>query len=185
MKDREKDLINEIWKDIKGYEGLYQVSNFGRIKSLERFTDHKSTGIVLQKEKIIKQRINYGYCYVNLCKESKIKGFRVHRLVAEAFIPNPNSLKQVNHKNEIKTDNRVENLEWCTCKYNINYGTGIKRRKNKLSKPILQFDMGNNFIKKWASISEIERVLKIPNPNIIKCCKGLRNKAGGYIWKYE
>ena len=185
MKDREKDLINEIWKDIKGYEGLYQVSNLGRIKSLTRLIDHKSTGIVLQKEKIKKQQKNYGYCNVILCKNSKIKYYKVHRLVAQAFIPNPYNKPFINHKNEIREDNRVENLEWCDSTYNNNYGSRNKKIALTNSKEVFQYDLDGNFIKQWKSVMEVERTLKIPNSNICKCCKGLRNKAGGYIWKYE
>ena len=106
----------EIWKDIKGYEGLYEVSNQGNIRSLK-------TG------KLRKPTNNFGYLRINLCKNNVVKFHMVHRLVAEAFIENndPN-LTQVNHKNENKQDNRVENLEWCDAKYNNNYGTKIIRQ---------------------------------------------------------
>ena len=115
--------MEEIWKDIPEYEGLYQVSNLGNIKSLE-----KSKGWCKIKEKTLKLRIDKdGYYRVILSKNSKPKMFLVHRLVAQAFIPNPNNLPEINHKNEIKTDNRVENLEWCTQLYNLHYGNRAKK----------------------------------------------------------
>ena len=111
----------EVWKDIKGYEGLYQVSNLGNVMSLHyRGTKNKKQLLKPAKDKD-------GYLSIALYKDGKTKQYRVHRLVASAFIPNPNNYSQVNHINEIKDDNRVENLEWCTAKYNNNYGD---RRKH-------------------------------------------------------
>lgn len=118
--------MKEIWKDIdeiKGidYTGLYQVSNLGRVKGLKN-------------KHILKQRLkNNGYCVLTLCKENKPKTYLVHRLVAEAFIPNPNNYPQVNHKDEDKTNNCVDNLEWCTKEYNMNYGTLIERMRTSLT----------------------------------------------------
>ena len=109
-------MTEEIWKDIPGFENKYQVSNIGHIRSL----NYKRTG----KCKIMKTPIdNTEYLQITLCKNNKKYKYKVHQLVALVFIPNPNNYPQVNHKNEIKTDNRVENLEWCTPKYNNNYGT--------------------------------------------------------------
>lgn len=175
----------EIWKDIVGYEGYYQVSNFGRIKSLSRIIDHKSMGKYISKEKILTQQTNYGYKNVILSKNGKTKYKKVHRLVAEAFISNPDNLPYINHKNENRNDNSVNNLEWCDSKYNNNYGNRNKKIAEKLSKKINQYDLEGNFIKTWDSIMQVERVLKIKNYNIVKNCKGIRNKAGEYIWKYE
>lgn len=110
-------MFVEEWRDIPGYEGLYQVSSLGRVKSLH-----------FNKWKIISQRIRgKGYYAVTLCKNKSQKDFYVHRLVAEAFIPNPNNLPQVNHKSEVKMDNFVDNLEWCDNLYNINFGTRTER----------------------------------------------------------
>ena len=107
----------EIWKDILGYEGLYQVSNYGRVRSLK-----------YGKEKILKQQINTdGYLHIDLYKNKKRKNYNVHRLVTIAFLENPNNYPQVNHKDENKQNNHIDNLEWCDYKYNCNYGT----RKNK------------------------------------------------------
>ena len=125
--------MEEIWKDKKDYEGLYQVSNLGRAKSL---INNKGQ----YREKILKHNIRNGYPSVTLCKNKKLKSFTIHRLVAEAFIPNPNNLPCVNHKDENRLNNFFNNLEWCTYSYNINYGTGLKRRSITQSKPVLQYD---------------------------------------------
>lgn len=118
----------EIWKDIKGYEGLYQISNYGNVKSLERVIEDNK-GSYIKKEKILTPTINNrGYYHIGLRNNSKTKYYYVHRLVAEAFIPNPNNYPIINHKDEDKTNNKVDNLEWCTPKYNANYGTAIQRR---------------------------------------------------------
>ena len=126
-------MNKEIWKDIKGYEGLYQVSNFGRVKSLTKY--HKTKKGYFSKERILKLiRNERGYLLVGLCKNWKKQKVFVHRLVAETFIPNPNNLPQVNHINEFEKDNNsIDNLEWCTCKYNCNYGTRNKRIKEKIT----------------------------------------------------
>ena len=117
--------MKEEWRDIKGYEGKYKISNLGRVKSLK---DSKGN----YREKILKHRNNCGYLYVDLYKNSRGKTYQVHRLVAEAFIPNPNNLPCVNHKDENPSNNCVENLEWCTTKYNANYGTRNKRVSEKM-----------------------------------------------------
>lgn len=125
----------EIWKPVVGYEGYYEVSNYGRVKRLETRVNSNRGGRAV-REKILKQIITkYGYLTVHLCVDNKRAKKKVHRLVAEAFIPNPLNLPCVNHKNEIKTDNFVENLEWCTVEYNNNYGTHQERcRQNKITK---------------------------------------------------
>ena len=124
-------ITKEIWKPIKGYEGLYEVSNLGRVKSLERICKGGHNSIRVVKEKILKQCYcgrDRDYLNVKLCKNSKSKTIQVHRLVATTFIPNPLNLPQVNHKKEFeKWNNSVDNLEWCTAKYNCNYGTHIER----------------------------------------------------------
>ena len=116
-------MQNECWKPIKDYEGIYEVSNYGRVKSLERVIYNSGTknGLYTIHEKIIKQRINkkrHGYCELSLHKNGKEKRFKVHRLVAEAFIPNPNNLPEVNHIDGNKENNHASNLEWCTSKEN-------------------------------------------------------------------
>lgn len=122
--------MTEIWKPIKGYEGLYEVSNFGQVRSVDRYVRFGRWGddqTRLRKSKLLSLKEDFGHYRVTLFKESKRKLFFVHRLVAEAFIPNPYNLPVINHKDENGHNNRVDNLEWCTVKYNVNYGTSIKR----------------------------------------------------------
>lgn len=177
--------LKEEWKDIKGYPN-YQVSNMGRVKSLERNVVRGRGGLYKIEEKILKSvKNNGGYFSVSLSKENKSKYFSVHRLVASAFLPNPDNLPQVNHINEIKTDNRVENLEWCDRSYNINFGTRNKRASASCQKPILQVTKQGKIIHKWNSVREVERELGFNRSNIIKCCKGKLKLAYGYVWKYK
>ena len=187
-------MIEEQWKDIKGYEGAYQVSNFGRVRSLDRYVNCgiRNNDKVLKKGKIIKQNISNNYLVVGLCNGKTQKSKLVHRLVAEAFILNPNNYPCVNHKNENKLNNCWYNLEWCTNKYNNNYGTRLTRiseklqNNKKLSKAVNQYDLNNNFIKKWNSAKQVERELGISNAHINKCCQNKEHyrTSGGYIWKY-
>lgn len=174
----------EIWKDIKNYEGLYQVSNFGNVKSLERKIKRLEHTKKIN-EKLLKKVIDKtGYYIVGLSKNNKNKKICVHRLVIEAFVPNINNLPCVNHKDENKLNNNLDNLEWCDYKYNNNYGTVKERMKKIKGKPVYQYDLFNNFIKKWESSMEVQRILNIPQSNVSKCCLGKRNRAGGYIWKH-
>lgn len=122
----------EVWKDIQGYEGLYQVNSLGEIKSLSHKTQNRQ-GVYYTNNKILKSTLNNkGYLTVKLTKQGKQKGFKIHRLVAIAFIKNELNLPQVNHKDENKENNKVDNLEWCTNKYNANYGTKAKRQGDKI-----------------------------------------------------
>ncbi len=183
-------MEKEIWKDIKGFEGIYQVSSMGRVKSLPKIK--KCFGKdYLTKEKIIKPYINtYGYQSVGLIRNKKVKRCVIHRLVALNFIPNLNSKikTQVNHINEIKTDNRVVNLEWVTAKENINHGTAreriIKSQQKIRTKAVLQYDLNLKLIKRWRSTRSAERS-GYHSGHIIECCKGKRKTHKKYIWKYE
>ncbi len=175
----------EIWKDIKDYEGLYQVSNLGNVKSIKRSCNQRY-GLRQVKERILKTgKTKKGYLIVALRKDQITKTHAVHLLVANAFIPNANNYPQINHKDENKENNNVNNLEWCTNKYNCNYGTRTERQKQKVSKPVLQYDLQGNFIKKWSSISEAAQQLKICIVSISNNCLGKYKTAGGYRWKYE
>lgn len=177
----------EVWKDVLGYEGLYQVSNLGRIKSLP-----KKDGFYNLPEHIKKQHITNKYYAVSLNKNGKCKNTHVHRLVAKAFLPNPNNLPQVNHKDENKLNNNIENLEWCSAKYNVNYGNCIAKRaktqrdtkcqiNNKgTSRPIICKE--SNII--FPSIREAERYLCIDGSCISKVCRGVRKRVGGFTFAY-
>ena len=165
----------EIWKDIDGYEGLYQVSNKGHVKSLK-----------WGKERILRPVIDrYGYYYIMLYNDSVRKHFKLHRLVAQAFIPNPENKPQVNHKDENKLNNCVNNLEWSTAKENSNYGTRNERMGYSLSKPILQYSKSGDFIREWKSASEVEREFGINHSHIASCCRGKRKSSGNFIWRYK
>lgn len=167
--------MNEIWKDIKGYEQLYQVSNLGRVKRI-------TTG------KILKPNVVRNYFRIRLCKEGCYKNISIHRLVYETFVGEIPEGMQVNHINERKNDNRLENLNLMTPKQNTNWGTRNERIVSKntngiRSKPVLQYDLDGNLIKEWPSVSEIER--KLGFYHISCCCLGKYKTAYGYIWKYK
>ena len=163
--------MTEIWRDIEGYEGLYQVSNKGRVKSLYKGS-----------ERILKLHDDgRGYLKAHLTKENTSKHIRVHRLVAQTFIPNLYNKPQVNHLDENKKNNCVDNLEWTTAKENSNYGS----RNERLSRKILQYSKSGDFIREWKSAAEVERVLGIDPSHIKDCCKGRYKSSGGFVWKYK
>ena len=200
--------MKEIWKDIKGYEGIYQVSNLGRVKSLDRIdsNNHPLKGVILKP-----YISNSGYLLVGLYKQQKRDRKLLHRLVAEAFIPNPDNKPEIDHINTIKIDNTVclnedgsinyekTNLRWTTRKENINNpltktkmqinarkpSKGKYGKKHHRSKPIIQYDKEGNFIKEWDCANDVERVLGISNKHIGSVCLGKRKSCGGYIWKYK
>ena len=184
--------MKEIWKDIKDYEGLYQVSNLGKVKSLAKKHKINNNSFYLLKEKILKSmKDKNGYNYVHLSKNNISKRKSLHKLVAEAFISNPHNLPCINHKDENKQNNCVNNLEWCTYSYNNNYGTkkekqSLKMKNNKKrSKPVIQYDLQKNIINEYLSLREAERQTNIRYTDILRCCKCKRKTAGGYIWKYK
>ena len=181
-----KILEKEIWKDIPNYEG-YKISNLGRVKSLERIDARGNK----RKEKILKPSIDRkGYYRVALCKNSKVKKYYVHRLVYEAFNGQIPEGLQVNHINEIKTDNRLENLNLMTAKENSNWGTRNERRvkkqiNGKCSKSVLQYDLQDNLIKEFPSLMQVYRELGFSYGHIGDCCRGKLKQAYGYKWRYK
>lgn len=178
----------EEWRDIEGYEGLYQVSNYGRVKSLERTICEKGGKVRKVSEKILKQILGKnGYFGVGLSKNGISKRTNIHRLVAEAFITNPNKYNFVNHKDECKTNNFVDNLEWCTNEYNIKYGSAKERMRKKHEKPIYQYTL------EWELVDIYESVKKAAEANgfaascISNCALGKqgRKQHNGYRWSFE
>ena len=157
-----------IWKDIKDYEGLYQVSNTGKIRNT--------------KTKYILKPVTQsnGYMKVCLTKNRVQKNRTIHRLVAETFIPNTSNLPCINHKDEDKTNNQVDNLEWCDNKYNLNYGTRNERAAKSLGKKVKCVETGIIY----TSINQAEKQTGINSRSISKVCKGTRYTAGGYHWKF-
>ena len=184
-------MKEEIWKDIEGYEGLYQVSDLGRIRNFQN--------------KIMKQHKNHkGYLIIQLSKEGRRKTLIVHRLVAKAFIPNKNNKEQINHINCNKADNNIENLEWVTNEENKKHAklhglckSSQRGGKNKRAKKVNQYDLKGNLIKKWDCMNDIARYFKLKSvSNISECCKNKKimtrngkeyqtKRAYGYIWKYN
>lgn len=177
----------EQWKAIDGFEGFYEASTLGRIRSIDRVVHQRNkwgefSRII--KGKIVKGTVdNNGYVAISLQKNGKIKYTKVHILIAKTFIDNYNNLPQVNHKDENKQNNEVSNLEWCTAKYNMNYGTVRSRTAMAQGKKVQQIKDGN-VIRVFDSLHEINRELGYNFKNICSVCNGKRNSAHGFEWKY-
>lgn len=190
--------MNEVWKPIENYEGYYEISNTGKIKSLERKANTKNSSSRKVNSRDIKLTNNGMYYVVGLAKSGRTRQHYVHRLVAQAFIPNPENLKFVNHKDGDKLNNKVDNLEWCTIEYNNRHAfkNGLikiaKGRENKMfgrygknankSKPVYQYDLDYNFIKKWDCQRDVQRELGFSEKSISNCVLGNQKTAYGYIW---
>lgn len=218
----------EIWRDIVGYEGLYQVSNLGRVKSLERLVHKNAGGRIMHnyvahiKEKILTNTSNdKNYLTVTLSKDKKPDIFLVHRLMAYAFLPNPNNLSDINHKDENPSNNFIyvnedgsvdydkSNLEWCTHKYNLNYGTAkyrivetrrkrhnkdemvrkakeTRKRNNSFGKELAvsQFTLDGKFVKTYVSASEASKETGTHVSAILRCCHGVYKQMSGFVWKF-
>lgn len=186
------NIDGEVWVDVPDYEGIYSISNKGRIKSLSRIKNSGTRLEYISKEKLLKPSITKdGYLTVYLCKNGITKSYALHRLVAIAFIDNKGELSDVNHKDENKLNNSADNLEWCSKAYNTAYGT----RTQRTSKRIQQLTLDGKYIKTFNSVKEASRVLGIGSSNIHNCAinktitkngnKYICRSAGGFIWKYE
>lgn len=180
-----------VWRPVVGYEGLYEVSNTGQVRSLFRY------------KKVLKPNMaKTGYCTVELFKSGESKRLLIHRLVAKAFIPNPDNFPQINHKDENRSNNSVDNLEWCTAKYNMHYNNGIERRTanrnydsellretarrngKTVSKPVLQIDK-DEIIARFESAKAASLATWINHTHICDVANGKRKTAGKYNWVYE
>lgn len=181
--------MEEIWKDVVGYEGLYQVSNMGNVKSLNWRNEGYAKNLWLKPH-------NKGYLQVELAKNGAKKCFVVHRLVAVAFLPNPYDYPQVNHKDENKRNNCVDNLEWCDASYNATYslkrhekfynGKRIAKRRNSShsNQPIIQMTLDGKAVKTWKNSRLIFLETGMSDWSISECCRGKRKTAYGYKWRY-
>ena len=167
--------MNEIWKDINGYEGHYQVSSLGGVRSIKYKKYDKYTAL--------HQRINLGYKYVSLCKNGIIKSFSVHGLVASAFVGNPHKHKQINHIDENKQNNSVGNLEWCDAKHNSNYGGRNEKISRKREIAILKVDAKTNIIiGEYESGRKAAKILGLNETSIYKCCNNKQSMYAGFVW---
>ena len=181
--------ICEEWKAIQGYENLYEISNFGRIRSLDKvgFQKHWQGGVsrYLFKGQLLKpSKGSNGYMRISLKKDGKLKTFSIHRLVGIHFLEKPDGKDYINHLDADVTNNHVSNLEWCFQSENIKYAYDNGTKKPPHMKKIGQYDSNGNLLKIWESESQIERELHIYQSNIYKVCSGKRKQAGGYKWQY-
>lgn len=194
--------MEEIWRDIPGWEGLYQVTNTGKVKSLTRFRRNGAGGYIQEGRTLKPDKNKQGYYCVVLSNGDYKKRYRIHRIVMETFVPNPDKLPQVNHKDEDKTNNFVwvnpdgtvdlekSNLEWCTNEKNINWGTHNERMaksktNGKTSKPVLQYTLDGELVAEYPSGVEVQRQNGFDRRQISKCCKGKQKTSHGYIWRFK
>lgn len=183
--------MEEVWKDVQGYEGYYQVSNHGRVKSLDRKVKNRG-GIATKKGKILSPSVmNNQYKKIALWKDNEQKMMLMHRLIAQAFIPNTGNLPEVNHIDEDKGNNSVDNLEWCDRLYNANYGTAIERSASKRKgvsvgeRAIEQYTTNGVFVRSYDSAMKAAEAIKGCNSGICKCANGRYKIAHGYVWRWK
>lgn len=190
------DVVPVVRKQVVGYEGLYEVDQFGRVYSIDRIKTVVDNGRIYEKHiagKQMKQSIHTkGYKTVSLTKNGSTKTIFVHRIVAEAFLPNPGNFPLVNHKDEDKTNNFIDNLEWCTASYNRTYGKAIERQAKKIRGresnkkiAIIQKDMSGDFLNWFDSLTKAAENVNGSTSSISAVCKGKRKTAYGYLWEYD
>jgi hypothetical protein len=189
MKEKDSiDITAEVWKDIAGYEGLYQVSNMGRVRSLDRMVKGRYSPY-LQKGRVLRysfaRHAKLKYKEVTLCKSGKLKTHLIHRLVAQAFVPNLGGYDVVNHLDENTLNNKSDNLEWCTQKHNINYGTGLQRRSATRKIPVLQYSKNGDFLAEYPSQRDAAQATNGSFQAIGQCCLGHIPSSGGFIWRHK
>ena len=182
--------MKEIWKPVVGYEGFYEVSNIGKVRSLARIVECNDGRKRKLKTRILRQSCApSGYYMVTLHKNGKQKSGLVHRLVCEAFIPKPLGKDEVNHKDENSKNNNATNLEWVTAKENNTYGTRQERARKAIveaqGRAVRQLSRDGELVAEYESLSAAGNATGTHVPNIIKCAKGIYKTAGGYIWKYK
>lgn len=177
--------MEEIWKPVVGYEGWYEVSNLGRVKSIDRIIINSFGVSKTYYGKILKQSLErHGYVTVVLSKNSIFKRCAIHRLVALAFLPNPQNLPQVNHKDECKNNNNVENLEWCSCSYNVQYGSMKNRIGKARCRTVYRYSLNGELIDTFPSSTEVFRRLGFAQNSVSRACLK-ESKYKGFIWKYR
>ena len=175
----------ELFNWIKGFEGRYQISTLGNAISVDRYVEYPDGHKIHLKRKKLKTKINNsGYEVLSIHTKEGYFDKTIHTLVAETFIPNPLNLPEVNHKDEVKTNNRRWNLEWCSSEYNKHYGTAIKRRVEKQSKKVYQYNLKGELVNTWISVAEAGRN-GYDAKNISACCLGKHKTHKGFIWSYE
>lgn len=188
-----ENLKNEVWKEIPDTNGIYYISNYGRLKTKQKKVNSgiRNNPFVFRKEQILKNQINkLGYNHYSITINNNKKNINIHRIVAELFIPNHFKKNQVGHKDENPKNNRVDNLIWLTASENINWGTRNKKcsqimLSKKTGKKVSQYDLKGNFIKTYDSIKIAAKENDICRSQIANCCNGKHKKGGGYVWKYE
>lgn len=179
-------MTEEKWKPIEGYAGLYEVSNLGRVRSVDRITTMKNGVRRKTHGTVLKPAQGNGagnYLCVTLSKNGRMKKKLVHRLVASAFIPNPENLPEINHKDEDKTNNKADNLEWCDRRYNNLYGTAKARAAIKQGKPVLQ-KLDGKIVNAWPTAGMAAAFTDATQGGIDSCCRGEMSKSGGYEWEF-
>jgi hypothetical protein len=175
-------MMEEIWKDIEGYEGFYQVSNLGRVRSVER---RLNDGRIYGGRILCQKQVKNGYMQVHVSKGNTGKYLSVHRLVAKAFVQGYFDGAEVNHRDEDKTNNRADNLEWCSPSYNTQYGNSNTTMVEQRRLEVVMMSEDGSTIREFPSLREAARSSGVSAAHICQVCKGERNKAGGYRWKYK